>query len=384
MPDPIESSVPSAVRLAGEVPARGPVGRPFAGRLVAVAVALVALWVAAAVSSRAAHEQRAHRGERAAAHAADALRGGRAAEAVRALRDAVALEPGRAEYRLELAKALVATGKPAEAEPYVHEALRQQPVDGEANLVLARILRQTGSVEDAERAYYRAIYGRWERDALPQRMAARLELVALYRDAGQRHRLRAALLELSTAFPGDRVLQLQAGRELLANGFAADAAQQLRAVVERFAEPGEALGLLARAEFASGNYIEAYAAAGRALRSDPRDEASARLRSLTARVLTLDPDQPRLSVRERTRRVRVLLTEARDRLRGCAGAEGSSSTPSVRPLMTAWLGDRTPDADVGRALLAAVASSLAQRCPPVAEDDALGLVLDGLAEGGVP
>ena len=344
-------------------------------------IVLVALWIGAALLSRASHDQRVRRGQRAAAQAADALRAGRPAEAVRALRDAVAFEPDRAAYRLALAKALVASGQPAEAEPYVHEALRQQPVDGEANLVLARILRQAGSVEDAERAYYRAVYGRWDRDALSQRMAARLELVSLYRDAGQRHRLRAALLELSAAFPGDRTLQLQAGRELLAEGFADDAARQLRAVVERFAEPGEALGLLARAEFASGNYIEAYAAAGRAVRQDPRDTSSARLRSLAARVLTLDPDQPRLSTRERTRRAAVLLTEARERLRACPAGPPSTASSSPVPLVTAWLDDRSRDADVGRALLAAAATALAQRCPKVAEDDALGLVLRGLAEG---
>lgn len=380
MPDATDPAASPPIRLAGDAPAPRAAARPFAGRLAAVAIVLVALWVAAAVSSRAAHQQRVRRGERAAAAAADALRAGVPAAAVKALRDAVALEPDRAEYRLALAKALVATGQPTEAEPYVQEALRHQPVDGEANLVLARILRQAGSVDDAERAYYRAIYGRWDRDALPQRMAARLELVSLYREAGQRLRLRAALLELSTAFPGDRALQVQAGRDLLADGFPEDAARQLRTVVERFAEPGEALGLLARAEFASGNYIEAYAAAGRAVRQDPADAASGRLRSLTARVLTLDPDQPRLSDRERTRRVSVLLAEARDRLRACPAVAARSPAPSTLPLVAAWLDDRRRDADVGRALLAAVATTLAQHCGAVPEDDALGLVLSGLAE----
>lgn len=82
----------------------------------------------------------------------------------------------------------------------MNEALRLTPVDGEASLVLAR--------------------------------------------------LRAALLELSSAFPGDRELQLQAGRDLLAAGFPDDAARQLRVIDERFADPGRAPVLLARAEFA--------------------------------------------------------------------------------------------------------------------------------------
>lgn len=380
MPDTTDPTASPPLRLAGDAPPSSVAARPFAGRLAAVAIVLVALWVAAAMSSRSAHHQRVRRGERAAAAAADALRAGAPPAAVRALRDAVALEPDRAEYRLALAKALVAGGQPSEAEPYVHEALRHQPVDGEANLVLARILRQAGNVEDAERAYYRAIYGRWNSQALSQRMAARLELVSLYREAGQRLRLRAALLELSTAFPGDRALQVQAGRDLLADGFAEDAGRQLRAVVERFAEPGEALGLLARAEFASGNYIEAYEAAGRAVRQDPADAASARLRSLTARVLTLDPDQPRLSGRERTRRVAVLLAQARDRLQACPASAAQPSRPSTLPLIAAWLDDRRREADVGRALLAAAATALAQHCGAVPEDDAPGLVLSGLAE----
>lgn len=347
--------------------------------MAAVSVVLVVLWIAAVLLSRAAHEQRERRGERAAARAAAALRQDDAPAAVRHLRDAVALEPKRAGYRLALAKALVAVGQASEAQPYVYEALRQDPVDGDANLVLARILRRAGNVDDAEGAYYRAIYGRWDRDALTQRMQARLELVSLYREAGQRQRLRAALLELSTAFPGDRTLQLQAGRDLLADGFAEDAARQLRAIVERFADPGEALALLARAEFARGAYIEAYAAAGRAVRRDRADTASARLRSLTARVLTLDPDQPRLSTRERTRRVRVLIEAARERLAECPAVNAERASPSVRPLLERWSPDGAPD--VGRALLAAAATTLAEHCGAVPEDDAIGLVLQHLSEG---
>ncbi len=129
--------------------------------------------------------------------------GGRAGPlAVTSLREAVALEPDRPEYRLALAKALVAQGHNREAMPYVNDVLRQEPVHGEANLVLARILRDTGASTEAESAYYRAIFGRWAPAQLASRQQARLELVALYEQAGETARLRAALLELSAAFPG--------------------------------------------------------------------------------------------------------------------------------------------------------------------------------------
>jgi len=263
--------------------------------------------------------------------------------------------------------------------PYVSEALRQSPVDGESNLVLARLLVQQGDATEAESAYYRAIYGRWSPAAQPLRRQARLELVGLYRRTGQTARLRAALLELSNAFPGDRDLQLQAGRDLLDAGFPDDAARQLRIVDERFADPGRAPVLLARAEFARRRYVQAFAVAGRALHRLPGDAEATRVRTLAARVLALDPDQPRLSAARRAARVRGLLDDVRGRLSTCTPS--ASETSPVVATIDRWLARPGGDVEVGRSLLQAAADDWRTTCPVPAEDDAAGRVLNDLVTG---
>lgn len=356
-------------------------GGSRAWRAMTLAVVVGLLWTAATVLARAAHDQRLYRAGEAARRAATATGAGQHAAAVSHLREAVALDPQQPGYRLNLARALVALGKPAEAEPYVLDTLRQQPVDGLANLVHARILDQQGHVEEAERAYYRAIYGRWPSGDYELRRQARLELVETYRRRGDTARLRAALIELSSAFPGDRALQLQAGRDLLDAGFAEDAARQLQVVVDRFSDPGDALRLLAQAEFARHRYVDAYAAAGKALAHDRADTAAAALRTLTARVLSLDPDQPRLSERERARRLGTLLAAASRRLSACVAARGSSADSPLRPLVERWLARRDRDAAIGRTLTEGLARHLTTACPSPSPDDAVGVLLADLSRG---
>lgn len=80
-------------------------------RVVAVGLSIVLLWSAASVLARTAHDQRVQRATTA------MVRSAAAEAAVALLREVVALEPHRPEYRLSLAKALVTSGRPAEAEP---------------------------------------------------------------------------------------------------------------------------------------------------------------------------------------------------------------------------------------------------------------------------
>jgi tetratricopeptide (TPR) repeat protein len=348
-------------------------------RLATVLVATAALWGVASLLARAAHDQRLVRGERAVASGENALAAGRLPQAIAHLREAVVLEPDRPAYRLALARALVADGRNKEALPYVNDVLRQAPVDGEASLVLARILKSTGATEEAEAAYARAIFGRWAPDRLAARQQARLELVALYLAAGDRVRLRATLLELSAAFPGDRALQLHAARQLLSTGAVDDAVRVLEGVVNRFADPGDALTRLAEAELRRGRHAAAYDTALKAVARDSRDVQARAVRDLTARVLSLDPSLPRLSANERSRRTRRLLADARTRLATCKATDDDAE--AVTRSVDGWLHQARPDTDVGYALLAAAALRLRDRCQAPPADDAVGVVLRGLAEG---
>ncbi|MCC6161729.1 MAG: tetratricopeptide repeat protein [Acidobacteria bacterium] len=349
-----------------------------AARLATVLVLVLLLWVAASVLTRTAHDQRTRRVARAAGAGERALADGHPEAAASALREAVGLEPDRADHRLALARALVAGGHDREALPYVNEVLRQAPVDGEANLVLARILRTTGANTEAESAYYKAIFGRWAPDRFAGRQQARLELVALYEETGDTARLRAALLELSAAFPGDRTLQMHAADRLLAIGSVDEAARVLRSAMERFADPGDAPARLAMAEVRRGNAAAAYDIARRALARDAQDAAARAARDLAASVLSIDPSLPRLSGAERTRRTRRLLAEASNRLESCDAA-GTAGGPVTLPVAARrWLGQPRADADAGYALLEALARRLRERCPAPTDTDAIGLVLGRL------
>jgi tetratricopeptide (TPR) repeat protein len=354
-------------------------------RVAVVGLVLLCLWGAASWLARTAHHQRLQRGARAAATGIADLESGRVAQAVASLREAVVLEPDHADYRLALAKALVAQDRDREAEPYLLDVLRRDPVRGEANLVLARIRRDAGDETEAQSAYYRAVYGRWSTEQQVPRREARLELIDVLERAGDAGRLRAALLELSSAFPGDRTLQLQAGRRLMAAGFHADAVHVLRATVDRFADPGDSLVLLAEAEMARGNYLAAFNASRRAVARAPADAAAKALRDVTTRILSLDPALPRLSTRERTTRIRRLLTAARVKLDACLVPASAPALPadSLGIAVDRWLSQgRAADADFGFSLLDAAAQRVRSACPAPARDDAEGLVLAGLAAEG--
>ena len=146
-------------------------------RVAVVGLVLLCLWGAASWLARTAHHQRLQRGARAAATGIADLESGRVAQAVASLREAVVLEPDHADYRLALARALVAQDRDREAEPYLLDVLRRDPVRGEANLVLARIRRDAGDETEAQSAYYRAVYGRWSTEQQEPRREARLELI---------------------------------------------------------------------------------------------------------------------------------------------------------------------------------------------------------------
>src|SRR6478752_5791051 len=85
-------------------------------RFVTVTLFIGVLWAAASFLTKTAHDQRVSRAEAAATRAASAATAGRRDDAVALFREAVGLEPRHPEYRLSLAKALVAVGRPAEAE----------------------------------------------------------------------------------------------------------------------------------------------------------------------------------------------------------------------------------------------------------------------------
>jgi predicted Zn-dependent protease len=361
----------------------GSSGRPVL-RAVAVAAVVVLLWSISTLLTGEYRSRKVARAARAAERGRVDLNERLPDAAVARLRDAVALDPGRIPYRLDLAQALLAIGQIGEATTYLHDVLREDPVNGDANLALARIYDAQGNVPEAETAFYRAIYGRWGPDAQDARVQARLELIAFLRRTADPDRVRAELLRLATAFPGDLALQVHAGRSLLEMGLPDEAAHVFETAGARFAEPGGAFAGLAEAEFRRGNYTAALAAARRALQVDPGDRDSAARRDLATTLLAMDPTQPRLSVRERTARIAALLARVRPLLDACQEAGPiDDGDGDLRGLVDAWLGRtrgrQVAEVDAGFRLLETAARELTGRCRQDGGDQVLDLMLQRIA-----
>ncbi|MEZ5286783.1 MAG: tetratricopeptide repeat protein [Vicinamibacterales bacterium] len=354
------------------------------GRILLVALGMVALWLAATSLAGEYHRRQQARALAAMETGQALVESGRAEPAAAAFRTAVALEPGQASYRLALARALVALERYDEAERYLQDVLLVDATSGDANLARARIQRARGRFGDAEASYYRAIHGRWSSEDEPSRVRARLELIDLLGGTADGERVRAELTQLATAFPGDQPLLLRVGRQLLDSGFPEEAARVFRTVSDRFTDPGAAPAGLAEALLAAGDYEGAAAAARRALLADPDDQASATRLALATTVDGLDPNKPRLPASERAARVRRLLELARPRIEACwtgrsLGAEQLGLRARLDAPRPASVTPRVLDEEA--ALLEAVARAVSTSCPSGSGETALDLALRRVAGG---
>lgn len=355
------------------------------GRILLVVVTLAVLWSLATVLARDLRRQQETRAASRAALGREALAASRTEEGVGHFRAAVALRPERRDYELDLAKALLTLGRTAEAERYLLDVLRVDATNGDAQLALARVQAQQSRMEEAEASYFRAIYGQWPADAERMRAEARLELIDLLAATADRDRVRGQFIQLAASFPGDRTLQMQVGRSLLDFGLADEAARVFQASIDRFADPDVAYAGLAEAELARRDYAAAADAARRALARDPADRASAAMLARATTVSGLDPNQPRLSARERSARTRRLLDLVRTRLAAC-WADGPLSADDqaladrlARPLARAV----TPMVlDEEAALLEEAARRLLAGCASELTDEPVDLALRLVAGRG--
>lgn len=373
---------------APQRPADGTDGPPerLTLRAIAVALIVVALWGLATVVADRYRTRKTLRAEQAAFLGRHELTSGHPDLAVRHFRDAVALEPETIEYRLDLTGALLALNQADEATNYLRDVLRRDPVNGAANLSLARIHDRLGNVDEAETAFYRAIYGRWSTGEEVARRQARLELIDFLTRTAEAGRIRAELVQLAAAFPGDLPLQLRAGRSLLDMGAFRQAADVLGAAAERFADPGAAFGLLAEARLLLHDYNGALEAARQAIRVDPKDDDSVRRREVASTAIAMDPTQPRLPARVRVSRIQTLLTRLLPTFSTCPPTESDGQGAlQLRQDIEAWIDSpraaQLEQADAGLDLLEAAARNLTTACPQDAagDDRALRLILSQLS-----
>jgi tetratricopeptide (TPR) repeat protein len=329
--------------------------------LAGLAAAFLGLFAVTTVLTRAYHAREeelavswAESGER-------ALAARRPDEAAADFRNALAWSRNNPAYQLRLAQALLASGREEEAQAYLLTLAEREPGHGLVNLELARLFARAGAVPEARRRYHDAVYGVWEKDAPAWRRGARLELVEFLLERGLRGAAAVELLALAEDLPEEAGSYVEVGRLFERAGDPARALEQFRKALALDAQGGDALAGAARAAFALGRYDSAIAYGERARRARAVDGELARALETARGVRALDPDRPRLSSAERTRRTRALLEVVERETARCAA-------------------QRPADAAVAGAL-AAVQTSRARLGRPPAPRDAAARdeALDGAA-----
>jgi tetratricopeptide (TPR) repeat protein len=302
---------------------------------VATIAIVVVMGVVTGVAARAYHDAR-HRGARAQFEEGEAAaNAGQTTQALEHYRAALALDRDHAEYRRALAIALISLRRTAEAETHLEQLLELDPVDGEANLLRARIAAGRGAFTETEAFYPRAIYGRWAAEAGARRLAARFELIEWLVQMGAVAPARAELLRLQAELPDVPFLQLELARRMLALGQPAPAAVILRRELDRRPTDASAAADLTKAEMDMGRFVEARAAARRALNLDARDRVSRDRLLQINEVLSLDPSQRGLTDPERFRRSQLLLRRVHTDLLSCAAPPAPAPADLLTALATA-------------------------------------------------
>jgi tetratricopeptide (TPR) repeat protein len=332
-------------------------------REIVLLVVLVAVTVAAFFVTRSvAATNREMRRQEAVAwfeSAQQLLQAGRAAEAVAGLRRAAATDPDNKPYHLALASALAASQQEEEAERVLLALRELQPEDSETNLQLARLEARRARVDEARRHYQSAVAALWRPEQVEERRRVRTELIQLLLAHDERARALAELLALGANLPEDAATQVDVGRMFLDARDPSRALEHFLRALEQTPEHGNALAGAGEAAFLLGDY----AAARRHLRAAPADDGRvAELLEVTELVLSHDPLAPRLTTRERLRRLTVGFEHASARLEACAERLGGD------PSQTAHLDGIRAEASAFREMLAA------RRQPPDIIDDGFDLV----------
>jgi tetratricopeptide (TPR) repeat protein len=311
-------------------------------------------------------------------------RAGQPGAAIEPLRSAVSDERENPAYQRALGAALLAAGKVADAEGVLADRLQGDPTDAAACLIMARILLRERKEGQAIAFYHRAIFGRWEDDAMGNRVQARFELVNLLATGNSRQEMLAELLPLEREAPADASTRKRIARLFLAAGSPARAAGIFREILKRTADDADAYAGLGAAEFQRRNYRSARTAFLASLGIQPTNPDVARRLALTNAVLNLDPTERGIGTEEQYRRSLSLLHLALESAAGCTVAATDPSLRAAADTVRHTLGRHTTRAerhDAAEAnvdLAARFWKSSRQSCPRALADSeqAVPLVLE--------
>jgi predicted Zn-dependent protease len=326
------------------------------------ALCVIAIAAFFATRTLAAHNRRTAQGDAARWHARGtaSLAEERAADAASDFRRAALIDRDNREYRFALAEALRRTGDNAGALDVLLRLRESVPEDVEVNASLARLEAARGSIEDAVRYYQTAILGLWQPARIDERRALRVELIEFLLAHGAAERALAEALKLSGEIPDEAADHVRAGQLLLRAGSPARAEAQFSAALRRDPRDAAALAGAGEAAFATGEYEHARDY----LRRIPGGTGNERL-AISQLVLDIDPLLPRLTARERDRRLARAVDELQARAAGCANAAAVQQALADLQHMFAAVHATSADnlgPDLSR--VAGLARGVSAACPP--------------------
>jgi tetratricopeptide (TPR) repeat protein len=237
--------------------------------------------------------------------------------AVDEYREALLFLPDQQDYRLSLAIALLKAGRLDEAQAHLQQLAQKDPTNGRINLALARVALKRKKTNEAIESYQRAVYEYWPPEAIPERRAARWELVGLLHSTGRRDAEVAELLQLYSSSPPNLAERSKIGFLLLKAGAMSEAAQIFRNIEQNFPQNSFGHRGLGEVDLANGDYVAARHEFQHALHISPNDHDAQASLALTNAVIDLDPVLPDISSAERLRRSQRLLSRVVNDLNGC-------------------------------------------------------------------
>jgi tetratricopeptide (TPR) repeat protein len=199
---------------------------------------------------------------RLATFAADRANAGRYAEAIAALRQAVALDPKDAQLLHDLGLVCLRAGRHAEAAGILRQAAALEPSHAGAQHALGRALDAMGQTRDAILAYKQAVW------LQPNLAAALVRLAELQLVAGSRTEAEATFRAAAAAMPDTDAGRVNAARAALLAGAYTDSEALLRDVLARNPDHAEAHATLGKVLADTGQLAEAAAEYGTAATLD--------------------------------------------------------------------------------------------------------------------
>lgn len=292
------------------------------GILAVLLVALVPSFAVTSIVTRLYHERERGLAEDWSRRAEEAMRTGRAAEAVDDWRTALSFSRDNVSYRLRLAQALVEADRPLEARVQLTGLLDQEPSSGTISLQLARLAARAGDLSEAARYYDAAVNGTWEADAEERRRTVRLEFASWLLRRGEAARAQAQLIALTADLPVDSPLTREAAQMLVDAGAPRRAEQLFTDLLRRNPDDPATLEGAGVAAFQLGDYLAARRYLAGAARAHELSPDRREMLETVTTVLNLDPFARRLSSADRSHRARKAFGVARARLVACARMSG--------------------------------------------------------------